>query len=253
MEINANPALVTGGGSGLGEATARRLAQCGAQVAVLDIDTEGAQRVAADIGGIALRCDVTSEADAASAIEMAKSVYGPARILVNCAGVVAAARVLGRAGPMPLAEFHKTITVNLVGSFNMLRLAAHEMQTLDPLDSGERGVAISTASIAAYEGQIGQAAYAASKGGIVAMTLPIAREMARVGIRVLAIAPGLFDTPLLQGLPGDVSQVLSETTPFPNRLGQPDEFAQLAQSMIENPYLNGEVIRLDGALRMAPE
>ena len=197
-------------------------------------------------------CDVSDAASAEAAVVAAAKAHGPARVLVNCAGIGAAKRVVGREGPMPLADFDRIIRVNLIGSFNMLRLATTEMSKLEPLAGGERGVVISTASVAAYDGQIGQSAYSASKGGIVAMTLPIARELAQFGIRVLAIAPGLFLTPLLGGLPQEAQDSLSAAIPFPRRLGHADEFASLALHMIDNPYLNGEVVRLDASLRMAP-
>lgn len=253
MKIDGTAALITGGGSGLGEATARALAAKGAKVGILDLDAVRAKRVADEIGGVSATADVTSETDVIAALKACADAHGEARILVNCAGIATPGRTLGRNGPLPLDAFQKVIAVNLVGSFNMLRLAADCMSALDPLESGERGVVISTASVAAYEGQIGQAAYAASKGGVAALTLPLAREFARVGIRVMAIAPGLFGTPLLEGLSEDVRLGLGATIPFPPRLGDPAEFAALVLSIAENPYLNGEVIRLDGALRMAPK
>jgi NAD(P)-dependent dehydrogenase (short-subunit alcohol dehydrogenase family) len=239
MQLKDQAAIVTGGASGLGAATARRLAAAGASVA-------------AEIGGVAVICDVADAGSAEAAIASAAKAHGPARVLVNCAGIAVAKRVIGREGPMPLAEFDKVIRVNLIGSFNMLRLATAEMSKLEPLSTGERGVVISAASVAAYDGQIGQSAYSASKGGIVGMTLPIARELAQFGIRVLAIAPGLFLTPLLASLPQEAQDSLAAAIPFPRRLGQPDEFASLAMHMIDNPYLNGEVVRLDASLRMAP-
>src|SRR5271169_243223 len=253
MQLKDQAAIVTGGASGLGAATARRLAAQGAKVAVCDINAKLTETVAAEIGGIAVVCDVSDAASAEAAVAAAAKAHGPARILVNCAGIGVAKRVIGRDGPMPLAEFDRVIRVNLIGSFNMLRLATAEMSKLEPLSSGERGVVISTASVAAYDGQIGQAAYSASKGGIVGMTLPIARELAQFGIRVLAIAPGLFLTPLLASLPQEAQDSLAAAIPFPHRLGLPDEFALLALHMIENPYLNGEVVRLDASLRMAPK
>src|SRR6516162_3115528 len=253
MQLKDQAALVTGGASGLGAATARRLARGGAKVAVCDINAKLAETVAAEIGGLAVACDVADAASAEAAVAAAAKAHGPARILVNCAGIGAAKRVIGREGPMPLAEFDRVIKVNLIGSFNMLRLATADMSKLEPLPTGERGVVISTASIAAFDGQIGQAAYSASKGGIVAMTLPIARELAQFGIRVLAIAPGLFLTPLLAGLPQEAQDSLAAAIPFPRRLGDADEFAALALHMVENAYLNGEVVRLDGSLRMAPK
>jgi NAD(P)-dependent dehydrogenase (short-subunit alcohol dehydrogenase family) len=253
MQLKDQAAIVTGGASGLGAATARRLASHGAKVAVCDINGELAKTVAAEIGGVAVVCDVADSASAEAAIAAAAKAHGPARILVNCAGIGVAKRVIGRDGPMPLADFDRVIKVNLIGSFNMLRLATAGMSKLEPLSSGERGVVISTASIAAYDGQIGQAAYSASKGGIVAMTLPIARELAQFGIRVLAIAPGLFLTPLLANLPQEAQDSLAASIPFPRRLGDANEFASLVMHMIDNPYLNGEVVRLDASLRMAPK
>jgi NAD(P)-dependent dehydrogenase (short-subunit alcohol dehydrogenase family) len=252
MQLKGQAAIVTGGASGLGAATARRLAKEGAKVAVCDINAKLAETVAAEIGGVAVTCDVADAAAAEAAIAAAAKAHGQARVLVNCAGIGIAKRVIGREGPMSLSEFDRVIKVNLIGSFNMLRLATADMAKLEPLSTGERGVVISTASIAAYDGQIGQAAYSASKGGIVAMTLPIARELAQFGIRVLAIAPGLFLTPLLAGLPQEAQDSLAAAIPFPHRLGHADEFASLVQHMIDNAYLNGEVVRLDASLRMAP-
>lgn len=246
------PAIVTGGGSGLGAATARALASAGAKVAVLDRNAETAEAVAAEIGGLALTCDVTDPADGETAIAAAADRFGPAGICVNCAGIGPAGRIVGRDGPMPLEDFAKVIQVNLIGTFNILRLAAAGMADRDPNADGERGVIINTASIAAFEGQIGQAAYAASKGGVAALTLPAAREFARIGVRVLTIAPGLFETPMLQSLPQAVQDSLAATLPFPSRLGRPEEYARLALSMIDNPVMNGEVVRLDSALRMQP-
>jgi len=252
MQVNGHIALVTGGGSGLGAATARALAAVGAKVAVLDINADGGKRVAADIGGIAIACDVSDAASAEAAVKEAAAAFGAARILVNCAGIGTAGRIVGRDGPMPLAAFKRVVDVNLIGSFNLMRLAAAAMQNLPPLDDNERGVIISTASIAAFEGQIGQAAYAASKGGIVALTLPAAREFARFGIRVNTIAPGLFLTPLMDTLPAEIQQSLGASVPFPARFGKPEEYARLVLDIIANPMLNGETIRLDGALRMPP-
>jgi NAD(P)-dependent dehydrogenase (short-subunit alcohol dehydrogenase family) len=253
MQLKDEAAIVTGGASGLGAATARALASKGALVAVCDLNAKLAETVAAEINGIAVVADVSDAASAEAAIVQAAKAHGPARILVNCAGIGVAKRVIGRDGPMSLSDFERVIKVNLIGSFNMLRLATAEMSKLEPLATGERGVVISTASIAAYDGQIGQAAYSASKGGIVGMTLPIARELAQFGIRVLTIAPGLFLTPLLAGLPQDAQDSLAAAIPFPRRLGHADEFASLALHMIDNPYLNGEVVRLDASLRMAPK
>jgi NAD(P)-dependent dehydrogenase (short-subunit alcohol dehydrogenase family) len=253
MKLKDQAAIVTGGASGLGAATARRLAKDGAKVALCDINAKLAETVAAEIGGIAVACDVADPASAEAAIAAAAKAHGPARVLINCAGIGVAKRVVGREGPMALGDFDRVIRVNLIGSFNMLRLAAVGMSKLEPLADGERGVVVSTASVAAFDGQIGQAAYSASKGGIVAMTLPIARELAQFGIRVLAIAPGLFLTPLLAGLPQEAQDSLSASIPFPRRLGDPSEFASLVMQMIDNPYLNGEVVRLDASLRMAPK
>jgi NAD(P)-dependent dehydrogenase (short-subunit alcohol dehydrogenase family) len=253
MQVKTHAALVTGGGSGLGAATARALSAAGAKVAILDIDEAKAKAVAAEIGGVALRCDVSDAAAAEAAVQAAKAAQGAPRVLINCAGIGPPARIVGRDGPLPLAQFKRVIDINLIGSFNLMRLAAAEMMALEPLEEGERGVIISTASVAAYEGQIGQAAYAASKGGIVALTLPAAREFARAGIRVNAIAPGLFNTPLMGSLPQAAQDSLGASVPFPARLGRPEEYAQLVLAIIANPMLNGETIRLDGALRMAPK
>lgn len=253
MNIQGVPAVITGGASGLGEGAARLLAEAGAKVAIFDVQAEKAAKVAEEIGGLALTCDVTNEASAEAAFAAAREAHGPCGIALNCAGIGTPAKILGRDGVMSLAFFNKVIQVNLSGSFNILRLAAAEMQTREPNDDGERGVIISTASIAAFDGQIGQAAYAASKGGIVAMTLPAARELARFGIRVLAIAPGLFMTPMMASLPQEAQDSLAATLPFPSRLGKPYEYARLVREMVENPILNGEVVRIDSALRMAPK
>lgn len=252
MEPDDIAAIVTGGASGLGAATARALAAAGARVGVVDLADAAGERIAAEVDGAYAAADVADPVGAARALDTLAAQLGPPRILVNCAGIGTAARIVGREGPLPLDAFERVIRVNLVGSFNMLRLAAAAMQEQDALETGERGVVISTASVAAYEGQLGQAAYAASKGGIVALTLPAARELARSGIRVLAIAPGLFETPLLDGLPETVRRDLGGSIPFPARLGRPEEFADLAVALIRNPYVNGEVVRLDGALRMPP-
>jgi NAD(P)-dependent dehydrogenase (short-subunit alcohol dehydrogenase family) len=253
MNVNGHAAIVTGGGSGLGAATARALAKAGAKVAVLDVNLDGAKKVAAEIGGLALGCDVASAASVEGAIANAREKHGPARILVNCAGIGPAARIVGKDGPMKLDDFARVININLIGTFNAMRVAAADMQTLPPLADGERGVIISTASVAAYDGQIGQAAYAASKGGIVGLTLPAARELARFGIRVVMIAPGIFATPMLLGMPQNVQDSLAASIPFPSRLGTPEEYAKLAMHILDNVMLNGEVIRLDGAIRMAPK
>ena len=252
MRISGAAAIVTGGGSGLGRATAEALAAKGARVAVFDLNPGAAEEAAQAVGGLALAGDVADEASASAAIARAEAAHGPARILVNCAGIGTATRVVGRDGPHPLRDFERVIRVNLIGSFNMIRLAAAAMANLEPVD-GERGVIISTASVAAYDGQIGQAAYSASKGGVVAMTLPIARELARMGVRVNTIAPGIFMTPMLAGLPQAAQDSLGAAVPFPARLGQPAEYAGLAVHIVENGYINGETIRIDGALRMAPK
>lgn len=252
MDIRGHAAIVTGAASGLGAATATMLAETGAKVAVLDVNIDAARVVAEKIGGLAVRCDVTSAEETASAFAAAKGKHGDTRILVNCAGIGPAKRIVGRDGPMPLPDFARVIEINLIGTFNALRLAGAAMQTLDPLQDGERGSIICTASVAAYEGQIGQAAYAASKGGVVALVMPAAREFAQFGIRVNAIAPGIFSTPMLHGLPEQAQQSLAASVPFPKLLGHPSQYAALVRHMIENRYLNGEVVRLDGALRMAP-
>lgn len=252
MKINGLAAVVTGGGSGLGAATAAHLASLGAQVAVADINQAAAEAQASRIGGLGLGCDVADAASGEAVIAAARAAHGPVRILVNCAGIGTSGRIVGRDGPLKLEAFERVIRVNLIGSFNMLRLAAAEMAGADPLDEGERGVIVNTASIAAFEGQVGQPAYAASKGGIVGMTLPAARELARAGVRVVTIAPGLFHTPMVDGLPPDVQASLGAGIPFPSRLGRPSEYAELVEHIVRNRFLNGEVIRLDGGLRMAP-
>jgi len=253
MNISGHAAIVTGGGSGLGAATARALAKAGGKVAVLDLNMDGAKKVASEIGGFAVACDVADAASTEKAIADAKAQHGAARVLINCAGVGPAARIVGKDGPMKLAEFARVININLIGSFNAMRLAAADMQTLEPLADNERGVIISTASVAAYDGQIGQAAYSASKGGIAALTLPAAREMARFGIRVMTIAPGIFATPMLLGMPQNVQDSLAASIPYPSRLGTPEEYAKLVLHILDNVMLNGEVIRLDGAIRMPPK
>jgi NAD(P)-dependent dehydrogenase (short-subunit alcohol dehydrogenase family) len=252
MKLDGVAAIVTGGGSGLGRATAEALAARGARVAVLDLNPAAAEDVAKAVGGLALVGDVADETSADAAIAKAAAAHGAARVLVNCAGIGVAKRVVGREGPQPLADFEKVIRINLIGTFNMIRLATAELAKLEPID-GERGVIISTASVAAYEGQIGQAAYSASKGGVAAMTLPIARELAQFGVRVNTIAPGVFMTPMMAGLPQPAQDSLGASVPFPARLGQPAEYAALAVHIIENGYINGETIRIDGALRMAPK
>lgn len=253
MEIQGNVFIVTGGGSGLGAATARRLAGQGATVVIADINEEAGSAVADSLGERAYyhRTDVTDPTSVEQLVALAEN-SGPLCGVINCAGVAIATKVLGREGPHDLASFSRVIQVNLIGTFNVIRLAAEAMAQSEPNAEGERGVIINTASVAAIEGQIGQAAYSASKGGVVGMTLPIARELARHGIRVMTIAPGLFDTPMLAGLPEKARQSLAEQIPFPSRLGDPAEYARLAQHIIENPMLNGEIIRLDGALRMGP-
>jgi NAD(P)-dependent dehydrogenase (short-subunit alcohol dehydrogenase family) len=252
MEIAGQAALISGGGSGLGRATAQALAKAGARVAVLDINEAAAVAAAKEIGGFAAACDVTNAADTEAAVAAARERHGPARLVVACAGIGTAGRIVGRDGPLPLDAFRRTIEVNLIGSFNLLRLAAADMTGLDPLGDGERGLIVLTASVAAFEGQIGQAAYSASKGGIVGLTLPAAREMARYGVRVVAIAPGIFATPMLAGLPQDVQDSLAASVPFPPRLGRPEEYAALVLDLCRNVMINGSVVRLDGALRMAP-
>ncbi|MGY2048362.1 SDR family NAD(P)-dependent oxidoreductase [Methylobacterium sp. JK268] len=250
MRADGQAAIVTGGGSGLGAATARALAGRGARVALLDLNGDAAAAVAAEIGGIGIACDVADAASAEAAVARAAAAHGPARILVNCAGVATAGKIVGRDGPLALDAYARVIGINLIGTFNLMRLVAAGALTLDPLEGGERGVIVSTASIAAYEGQIGQAAYASSKAGVVGLTLPAAREFAPAGIRVCAIAPGLFETPMLKGLPQEVQDSLGAAVPFPPRLGKPEEYARLVLAILDNPMLNGEVIRLDGALRM---
>ena len=252
MDIKDSAAIVTGGASGLGAATAELLARHGAKVALLDVNVDGARAVAAKIGGIAVRCDVADDKSATEAIAEARARHGIARILINCAGIGPAKRIVGRDGPMPLADFALAISINLIGTFNMMRLVAADMQGIEPQANGERGVIVSTASVAAFEGQIGQAAYSASKGGVAALTMPAAREFAQFGIRVMAIAPGIFATPMLKALPEAAQKSLGEQVPFPKRLGMPEEYAALVLHCLENSYLNGEVIRIDGSLRMAP-
>lgn len=254
MQISSTtPAIVTGGASGLGEASARALADCGAPVAVFDLNEEAGIALAGELGGLYCKVDVSDPASVAAGFAKARAAHGQERILVNCAGIGPAARTVGRDGPHDAAMFAKTIGVNLIGSFNCASQGAAGMVGAEPLGSdGERGVIVMTASVAAYDGQIGQVAYAASKGGVVGMTLPMARDLSRDGIRVMTIAPGLFLTPLLQGLPGEVQDSLGAQVPFPSRLGDPAEYAALARHIVENPMLNGEVIRLDGAIRMAP-
>jgi len=253
MNIQGHAALVTGGASGLGEATARELARLGAKVAVLDVNLALAEKVATEIGGVACQCDITSAESVTAALSKAAQAHGAARILMNIAGIGSARRVVQKDGSAaPLEDFAKVINVNLIGSYNVSRLFAAECAKLAPLEDDERGVMMFTASVAAFDGQIGQQAYSASKGGLVGMTLPMARDLAQHGIRVCTIAPGLFATPLMKQLPEPVQQSLAASIPFPPRLGKPEEFAQLAAHIVTNTHLNGEVIRLDGALRMAP-
>ena len=254
MNIQGHAALVTGGGSGLGEATARELARLGAKVAVLDLNLDNAQRVASEIGGVAVHCNVTDPESMQTAIATAEAAHGPARILMQIAGIGSAKRVVGKDGKAaPLEDFARVINVNLIGSFNMIRLAAQAMSTNTPEETGERGVLISTASVAAYDGQIGQAAYSASKGGIVGMTLPIARDLSKLGIRNMTIAPGIFGTPMMFSMPKDVQDALAAGVPFPSRLGTPHDYAKLVVHILDNDMLNGEVIRLDGAIRLPPK
>lgn len=254
MKPEGSTFVVTGGGSGLGAATARALAESGAKVVLADVNQEAGDETAKSIGDEArfVKTDVTSESDVRAAVEAAGEL-GALRGLVNCAGIGTPGRVLGRDGAHPLEQFTKVVEINMIGTFNAIRLAAEAMAATEPTESGERGVIVNTASVAAFEGQIGQAAYSASKGGIVGMTLPIARELARSGIRVVTIAPGLFETPLLAGLPQEAQDSLGRQVPFPSRLGQPPEYAALVRHIVENEMLNGEVIRLDGAIRMAPK
>jgi NAD(P)-dependent dehydrogenase (short-subunit alcohol dehydrogenase family) len=253
MNIQGQAALVTGGASGLGEATARELARLGAKVAVLDVNLAQAQKVAEEIGGVACQCDITNTESLQSALAKAAEKHGPARILMNIAGIGTAKRIVQKDGsPAPLDEFARVVNINLVGTYNASRLFAAECAKPTPLEDGERGVMLFTASVAAFDGQVGQQAYSASKGGLVGMTLPMARDLAQHGIRVCTIAPGLFATPLMQQLPEAVQESLARSIPFPPRLGKPEEFAQLACHIVTNTHLNGEVIRLDGALRMAP-
>lgn len=252
MQIQDRVFIVTGGASGLGEGTARMLAANGGKVIIADMNTERGESVAREIGGAYLRCDVSSEADGQAVVEKATSL-GKLAGLINCAGIAPAEKTVGKNGPHNLASYTKTIMVNLVGSFNMIRLAADAMSRNEPEATGERGVLISTASVAAYDGQIGQAAYAASKGGVVGMTLPIARDLARSGIRNMTIAPGIFGTPMLFTMPQEVQDALAANVPFPSRLGKPEDYAKLVKHILENDMLNGEVIRLDGAIRLAPK
>jgi NAD(P)-dependent dehydrogenase (short-subunit alcohol dehydrogenase family) len=253
MQIKNSVFLITGGASGLGAATARMAAENGGKVVLADLQVEAGEKLAKELGGCFAKCDVTSEADGKAAVALAVKEFGGVHVLVNCAGIGTAERTLGKEGPHNLAHFTRVVTINLIGSFNMIRLAADAMAKAGPNAAGERGVIINTASVAAYDGQIGQAAYSASKGGIVGMTLPIARDLSRNGIRVCTIAPGIFETPMLLGMPKDVQDALGKMVPFPPRLGKPTEYAQLARAIVENEMMNGETIRLDGAIRMAPK
>ena len=251
MNVNGHAAIVTGGASGMGAETARALAAAGARVAVMDVNKIALSGVAKEIGGLAVECDVTGADSAGAAVAEAKAAHGTARVLVNCAGIATAKRIVGRDGPMPLEDFTRVINVNLVGSFNLMRLVAADLYAEEPLDDiGERGVIVNTASVAAFEGQIGQAAYSASKGGIVALTIQAARDLSGKGIRVMTIAPGFIATPMLLGMPREVQDSLAQQTPFPKRFGRPDEYSSLVMHIIGNQMLNGDVIRLDGAARM---
>ncbi|WP_088281147.1 3-hydroxyacyl-CoA dehydrogenase [Ideonella sp. A 288] len=252
MDIAGKAFIVTGGASGLGEGTARMLAREGGKVVIADLQVERGQALAADLGGAFVRCDVSQEADGRAAVAQAQAL-GKLAGLVNCAGIAPAVKTVGKDGAHPLDVYTRVITVNLIGTFNMIRLAAEAMCANEPEPTGERGVIVSTASVAAYDGQIGQAAYAASKGGVVGMTLPIARDLARNGIRVMTIAPGIFGTPMLFTMPQAVQDALAASVPFPSRLGRPEDYAKLVQHILANDMLNGEVIRLDGAIRLAPK
>ncbi len=252
MEIQGKVFIITGGASGLGAGTARSLAADGARVVLADVQDEAGEALARELGQTYVHCDVTAEADAQATVDAALAL-GPLSGLVNCAGIAPAARIIGKAGPHPLDLFRKVIDINLVGSFNMARLAAQAMAGNAPEPTGERGVIINTASVAAYDGQIGQAAYSASKAGIVGMTLAIARDLSRLGIRCMTIAPGIFGTPMLFGMPQEVQDSLAASVPFPSRLGRPEDYAKLVRAILDNEMLNGETIRLDGAIRMAPK
>ncbi|CAN5153979.1 SDR family NAD(P)-dependent oxidoreductase [soil metagenome] len=252
FDLNRTSAIVTGGASGLGAATARRLKARGVLVVIADVNSTHGEPLAEELGGRFVACDVTNERDVETAVETATAM-GSLRTLVNCAGIAPAARTIGREGPHALEVFQRVVGINLIGTFNMLRVAAMAMSQTSPHDDGARGVIINTASVAAYDGQIGQAAYAASKAGVVGLTLPVARDLARHGIRVMTIAPGIFETPMLLGMPQEVQDALGAMVPFPSRLGRSDEYAMLVEHIIDNPMLNGEVIRLDGAIRMQPK
>ncbi|HZV66884.1 MAG TPA: 3-hydroxyacyl-CoA dehydrogenase [Telluria sp.] len=252
MQIQGNVFIVTGGASGLGAASARMIAEAGGKVVLADVQAEAGTALAAELNGVFVRCDVTSEADGKAVVEAAVAL-GTLRGLINCAGVAPAVKTVGKDGPHPLEVFQRTININLVGTFNMARLAADAMGKTEAADSGERGIIINTASVAAYDGQIGQAAYGSSKAAVVGLTLPMARDLARSGVRVMTIAPGIFETPMLMGMPDEVRDALGKMVPFPSRLGRPAEYAHLAKAIIENAMLNGETIRLDGAIRMQPK
>ncbi|MET0857159.1 MAG: 3-hydroxyacyl-CoA dehydrogenase [Telluria sp.] len=252
MQIQDNVFIITGGASGLGAATARMIVDAGGKVLLADVQVEAGTALAAELKGRFMKCDVTSEADGQAVVAAAQEM-GTLRGLINCAGVAPAVKTVGKDGPHPLDVFQRTINVNLVGTFNMARLAADAIGKTEALDSGERGIIINTASVAAYDGQIGQAAYGSSKAAVVGLTLPMARDLARSGIRVMTIAPGIFETPMLMGMPEEVRDALGKMVPFPSRLGRPNEYAHLARAIIENSMLNGETIRLDGAIRMQPK
>jgi NAD(P)-dependent dehydrogenase (short-subunit alcohol dehydrogenase family) len=253
MQLRNSIFLVTGGASGLGAASARMAAENGAKVVIADLQTEMGEKLAKEIGGRFIRTDVSSEADGKAAVALAVKEFGGLHVLVNCAGIALAERTLGKEAPHDLGRFTKVLTVNVIGTFNMIRLAADAMAKASPNASGERGVIVNTASVAAYDGQIGQAAYGSSKAAVVGLTLPMARDLARSGVRVMTIAPGIFETPMLMGMPEEVRDALGKMVPFPPRLGRPDEYAHLARTIIENTMLNGETIRLDGAIRMQPK
>jgi len=252
MDVKGLAAIVTGGASGLGAATAKALMAAGAKVAVVDVNKAAIDKFSAETGALGLECDVTSAESAQKAIDAAKAKNGVARVLINCAGVGTPGKAVGRDGPLALEKFVRVVQINLIGTFNMIRLAAADMQKAEPLSTGERGVIVNTASVAAFDGQIGQPAYAASKAGVHGMTLPLAREFAQFGIRVNTIAPGIFLTPMLMTLPEEAQKSLAAQIPFPSRLGDPAEFGDLAMSIVRNAMLNGETIRLDGAIRMTP-
>lgn len=252
MQIKDNVFIITGGASGLGAATARMIVEAGGKVVLADVQVEAGQALAAELGGVFVKCDVTSEADGKAVVEAATAL-GTLRGLVNCAGVAPAVKTVGKDGPHPLDVFQRTVNINLVGTFNMCRLAADAMSKTEAAEHGERGIMINTASVAAFDGQIGQAAYGASKAAVAGMTLPMARDLSRNGIRVMTIAPGIFETPMLLGMPAEVQDALGKMVPFPPRLGKPVEYAMLAKSIIENVMMNGETIRLDGAIRMQPK